>query len=106
MLVPCYDAIYSETDGMSHLLLADLSLTHFTPITKAQLLAGDTMPSQRHLEQMVDAIAGLHAYWWEHPQLGEGFTRIRHWFDGEDAYKKHTERRKREWALFLEQAAT
>ncbi|MFL5733420.1 MAG: hypothetical protein ACJ78Q_09470 [Chloroflexia bacterium] len=103
MLVPCYDAVYSEEDGNSHLLLADLSDTHLTPITKPQLLAGDTMPSERHLEQMVDAIAEFHAYWWEHPRLGREFA-IRRWFDGEAGYREHTERRRREWALFREQA--
>jgi hypothetical protein len=103
MLVPCYDAAISE-DGLSHLLLADLSATHVTPITKPQLLAGDTMPSQQHLEQMVDAIAAFHAYWWEHPQLGTGFAIIRGWFDGPDAYTRHVERRNREWSSFAEQA--
>jgi thiamine kinase-like enzyme len=104
MLVRCYDAVYREEDGMSHLLLADLSETHITPVTKPQLLAGETMPSQVYLEQMVDAIARFHAYWWQHPQLGNGFARIRNWFDGQDAYKQHTERRHREWATFSEQA--
>jgi hypothetical protein len=103
MLVRCYDAALSE-DGRSHLLLDDLSATHFTPVTKEQLLAGETMPSQEQLELMVDAIAGFHAYWWEHPRLGDGFARIRGWFDGEDAYKEHTERRKGEWSSFVEQA--
>jgi thiamine kinase-like enzyme len=104
MLVPCYDAALSVEDGASHLLLADLSATHFCPVTKPQVLAGDTMPSRRHLEQMVDAIAGFHAYWWEHPQLGKGFARIRNWFDGEDAYRRHTERRETNWATFRAQA--
>ena len=104
MLVCCYDVALSEEDGMSHLLLADLSATHFTPITKQQLLNGETMPSQEHLEQMVDAIAGFHAYWWEHLQLGAGFASIRGWFDSEDAYRQHTGRRRREWSLFLGQA--
>lgn len=103
MLVPCYDAALAE-DGSSHLLLADLSDTHYTAVTRSQFLAGDTMPAPQHLEQMVDAIAGLHAYWWEHPQLGHGFARIRGWFDGEDAYQQHTARRRREWALFRAQA--
>jgi thiamine kinase-like enzyme len=104
MLAPCYDAAYSEESGMSHLLLADLSTTHITPVTKAQLLAGETMPSQEHLEQMVDAIADFHAYWWEHPQLGKGFASIRTQLDGADAYRQYTERRKREWSIFTEQA--
>jgi thiamine kinase-like enzyme len=104
MLVRCYDAAYSAEDGRSHLLLADASDTHFTPVTKPQLLAGETMPAQAHLEAMVDALARLHAYWWEHPQLGHGFARIRHWFDGEAAYRQHTERRQREWAAFQAQA--
>jgi thiamine kinase-like enzyme len=104
MLVPCYDAVYSVDDGNSHIVLNDLSATHVTPVTRPQLLAGDTMPSQEHLEQMVDAIAGFHAYWWEHPQLGKGFGRLRTQLDGEDAYKQYTERREREWAIFLKTA--
>ena len=104
MLVHCYDAAYSTEDGMSHLLLADLSATHFTPITKPQLLAGDTMPSQQHLEQMVDAIAAFHAYWWEHPHLGKGFGRLRTQLDGKEAYIDYEERRQREWATFVQQA--
>jgi thiamine kinase-like enzyme len=104
MLVPCYDAAYSDESGMSHLLLADLSATHITPVTRAQLLAEETMPSWEHLEQMVDAIAGFHAYWWEHPQLGKGLAGIRTQLDGVDAYRQYTERRKREWSIFTEQA--
>jgi thiamine kinase-like enzyme len=104
MLVRCYDAVYSAEDGRSHLLLADVSDTHFTPVTKAQVLAGETMPAHAHLEAMVDAIARLHAYWWEHPQLGHGFARVRHWFDGEAAYRQHTARRHKEWATFQAQA--
>jgi hypothetical protein len=104
MLVDCYDAAYTPADGASHLLLADHSATHFTPVTKAQVLAGETMPAQAHLEPMVDAIARLHAYWWEHPQLGTGFARIRSWFDGERAYHQLIERRLKEWATFQAQA--
>jgi hypothetical protein len=104
MLVPCYDAQVATGDDTAHLLLADLSATHFTPITKPMILVGDTMPSEQHLECMVDTIASFHAYWWEHPHLGKGFGRIRNWFDGEDGYRKHTERRRRELDAFLEGA--
>jgi thiamine kinase-like enzyme len=62
------------------------------------------MPSQEHLEQMVDAIARFHAYWWEHPQLGKGFAGIRTQLDGEDAYRQYAERRNREWSTFVERA--
>ena len=101
MLVPCYDAQVADDNDTAHLLFADLSATHFTPITKPQILAGDTMPSEQHLDAMVDAIAAFHAYWWEHPHLGEGFGRIRNWFDGEEGYRKHMERRRRELSMFL-----
>jgi hypothetical protein len=102
MLVPCYDAQVADDNDTAHLLFADLSATHFTPITKPQILAGDTMPPEQHLDAMADTIAAFHAYWWEHPHLGTGFGRIRNWFDGEDGYRKHTERRQRELSAFLD----
>jgi len=64
-VVPCYDVAYSAEAGGYHLLLADLTDTHiafppsqFPPITP-------------YCEMIVDALADLHAYWWDHPRLGK-----------------------------------
>ena len=59
----CYDAAYDPATGRSHLLLEDLSTTHFST-------EGPLPPTRAHSEQMVDAYAALHAAWWEHPRLG------------------------------------
>ena len=59
----CYDALDDGRAGHFHLLLDDLSATHFRrphPIP----------PSPRHCELLVESLAHLHAYWWESPRLG------------------------------------
>jgi hypothetical protein len=61
----CFDVAYDPATGHSHLLLEDLSETHFTNQEK--------MPTSLRLcEQVVDAYARFHAFWWEHPKLGNG----------------------------------
>ena len=62
-LVSCFDAIYSPDSRRSHLLLEDLSGSHFQPELPIP-------PSQRHCELCVETLAQFHAFWWEHPSLG------------------------------------
>jgi aminoglycoside phosphotransferase (APT) family kinase protein len=60
----CYDA-EAEASGYAHILIDDLSETHFQkplPIP----------PSNRHCEMIVESLAQLHAMWWSHPRLGHG----------------------------------
>ncbi|MDT4898951.1 MAG: hypothetical protein QOH25_4028 [Acidobacteriota bacterium] len=62
--IRCYEAAYSPDSGRIHLLLDDLSETHFQtepPLT----------PAQSYCELAVDCLIELHAYWWEHPRLGK-----------------------------------
>jgi hypothetical protein len=60
-VVRCFDA--SADSRGSHLLLEDLSETHDQPELPVP-------PSTRHCELCVEALAQLHAFWWEHPWLG------------------------------------
>lgn len=61
--VTCVDAAWSAGTKAYHLLLEDLSETHATTKTGA--------PPSHHLgEQLIEAYARLHAFWWEHPDLG------------------------------------
>jgi len=60
-LARCYDAAYDRGTGSSHLLLEDLSSTH------AQL-EPPLPPSHPQCEGLVEALADVHAFWWEHPQ--------------------------------------
>jgi hypothetical protein len=62
-LVRCFDAAEDPATGFSHLLLEDLSATHFR---------GDA-PDDVCLRQWqfaAEALADLHAFWWEHETLG------------------------------------
>jgi hypothetical protein len=61
--VHCYDAVYAPATGQSHVLLEDLSETHFQ--TEWPL-----PPTQQHCETVMEGLARLHACWWEHPRLG------------------------------------
>ena len=63
-VVRCYDAVYSEQASRSHLLMEDLSETHISH--PPSMLP----PPQAHAEQIVDALACIHAHWWDHPRLG------------------------------------
>ncbi|MEM7114328.1 MAG: hypothetical protein AAF614_17970 [Chloroflexota bacterium] len=60
--VTCYDAVFDAETKSSHLLREDLSETHF----KA---SGDRKHYTYCREQIMDALALVHATWWEHPQL-------------------------------------
>jgi thiamine kinase-like enzyme len=75
--IPCFDTAYSSETGAAHILLQDLSDTHSTvPI-----------PVLNNCERAVDALARLHAFWWDHPRLGKDIGRFPSW-----------EKRQQEWA--------
>ena len=60
----CYAVSYAPETNHSHLLLEELSATHFTD-------QGPMPPSRPLCALVVEAYARLHAFWWEHPWLGE-----------------------------------
>ena len=60
-LVRCFDAVFSAERGRLHVLLEDPSDTHFSE-PPSQL-----PPRRDHCFGMVDAIAAVHAAWWERP---------------------------------------
>ena len=62
-VVRCFDSVYSIASHRSHLLLADLSDTHFQPEVPVP-------PLRRHCELCVETLAQFHAFWWEHANLG------------------------------------
>jgi hypothetical protein len=68
-LIKCYDAVYSPATGESHLLLDDLSETHF------QTDQGEA-PSCFYSELAIKCLAQFHAYWREHPTLGNDVGRF------------------------------
>ena len=62
--IHCYEAAYSSESKGWHILLENLAETHGST-------ADLTMPDERFCRQTIDALARLHAVWWEHPWLGE-----------------------------------
>ena len=62
--IRCHAAAYSSEYDRSHLLLDDLTETHFQPEPPHP-------PSKSYCELAVECMAQLHAHWWEHPQLGK-----------------------------------
>lgn len=57
----CYDAVFSADQHKLHLLLEDVSLTHYSE------LPSQLPPARRHCELIVQALADIHAAWWERP---------------------------------------
>lgn len=60
----CYDSYYDETSEQFHLILEDFQKEYSPSKDKAP-------PTARHREHVMDSLAILHAYWWEHPLLEE-----------------------------------
>ena len=101
MLVPCFSSEYDEATGDPHVLLADLSETHFTPFTIAQFRALQVVPEPDYLQQIVDCLAAFHAYWWEHPLLGSEFAAASPVFATAQGFAQRLEKRGSELEAFL-----
>lgn len=97
-----YAAEHDPRSGRSYCLLEDLSETHEPPVGRRQLLAGDGVPPDARLDAIVETLARLHAYWWQHPGLGsaDGLLAIRPWYRDRDHYRRHIARREAEFAAF------
>lgn len=68
-VVTCYDAKFDEKIGRSHILLKDISNTHF----QAQY---PIPPINMNCEKKIEALARLHAFWHEDARLGEFMSEI------------------------------
>lgn len=101
MIVPCYGAEADEATGRSYVLLLDVSATHQAPVTRDDLLAGQGVPSQAHLDLVVDTIAAFHAFWWEHSALGTTALGITPWYRDRAAWDESMKDGHDEWAAFI-----
>lgn len=100
MLARCYDAASDPVSGNSHVLLDDLSATHVPPVTRAQLIAGEAIPSPAHLRGCVDAIARFHTYWWQHPSLGVAPFPVSDWYRDATYYTRRVAQWQDQWTQF------
>ncbi|MFN8376560.1 MAG: aminoglycoside phosphotransferase family protein [Anaerolineae bacterium] len=84
-VVRCFDALYSDEQDRYHLLMEDLGDTHIA-LPPSQL-----PPPEAHCEMIVDALAQIHAYWWNDRRLGDEIgenpdeDHIRYFFEGDAA---------------------
>ena len=76
-LVPrCFDGHFDAESGTWHLLLEDLTDSH-------ELATVPTLPPSRDQSMaIVTTLAGLHAAWWNHPDLG---VTVGSWASAEDS---------------------
>lgn len=68
-LIPCYDAKYDEKTGRSHILLKDLTKTHFRtdyPIP----------PNNINCKRFIKGLAKIHAFWWDHELLEDFLLKL------------------------------
>lgn len=101
MIVRCYSAAHDEATGDSHLLLRDLSATHAPPLTRDQILAGESVPALQHQHAVIDALARFHAFWWEHAALGSGVAAVNEWCRDADHYGRYVEQLHGQWDRFI-----
>jgi hypothetical protein len=98
VIVPCYDATIDPQTRNSHLLLHDLSASHVAPLTRDQQLdVGNNLPSNEHLAQAIDTLARVHAFWWQHPQLGTNVAQVGAWCSDAAHMSNEVQRRQRAW---------
>lgn len=100
MLIPFIDGAYDEDTGVSHCLMHDVTETHHAPVSRERILAGDGVPKEGELAGCVEALAGLHGYWWEHPVLMDGTVGIPPPFRDEERYMAEMREQTEEWERF------
>lgn len=61
----CYDVRVGWDAGETHILLEDLSASHFVALPPYDCLSRETF------EQVMDAYLEVHARWWDHPRIGQ-----------------------------------
>ena len=82
-LVPrCFEAHWDSDTNAWHLLLEDLTDTHVVATT------WPLPPTTEQCEQILRALARLHAEWWDHSRLG---VSVGAWLDA-DAIDQHLQR--------------
>ncbi len=81
--------------GESFLLLEDLAATHRQPRSRDEIITGDGMPSEQDQLAVVDTLARLQAFWWDHPLRGSLFPA--YWMAEGEGFAPYAERRRASW---------
>ncbi len=107
IIVPCYAASYDEISGNSYLLLKDVSATHRPPLTRDQQISiVEGIPSKEDIASVVEALAQLHAYWWEHPLLESDRFTVGYWSRTRERFEQYRQRRAASWNRLIAREAS
>ncbi|WP_161606118.1 phosphotransferase [Microlunatus speluncae] len=79
-----------------YVLLEDLSATHVAPTTRDRILASG-LPIPTDQDAVIDCLARLQAYWWEHPLQGTGALDLGYWSEDGEGFARFAERRRTSW---------
>ncbi|WP_427892854.1 phosphotransferase family protein [Kribbella sp. GL6] len=91
-------------DDAPYVVLEDLSATHQHPITRAQTIQRpSTLPAPEDQLAVVDTLARLQAYWWEHPLQAAGALEFGYWSDDSEGFERYAQRRRASWRSVLDQ---
>ncbi len=71
-IISCYFATYDQEQQQTLLILEDLSDSHF-------LTDWPIPPEMNDCIKVVDCLAKIHAYWWNHPDLETDLSEKRFW---------------------------
>ena len=85
-VIPCYDAKFNEKTQRWHILLEDISITHFQ--TEYPL-----PPTNINCERYIEGLGKLHAFWWDDEHLEE-FIGKNHWIKNFDYEKRVNDQEK------------
>lgn len=99
----CFAAVVDPESGASFVLLEDLSATHAPPVSRTdQISIVRGMPARLHIDQVVDTLADMHAYWWQHPAMLETGIEIGCSSRDEPVFDAYLEHRRQAWVGFRE----
>ena len=79
-------------------LLEDLSATHRPPLTRDAIVGSSgATPSEPDQRAVIDTLARLQAFWWEHPLQDAGALDFGYWSDDGEGFAHYVERRRASW---------
>ena len=96
--VPCFAAAFDAQSGESYILLKDLSDTHHPPISReAQIRLDTNVLSDVDVSTVIDSLAQLHAYWWNHPYLKTDTFEVGYWWRNAERFERYIDKRQPAW---------
>lgn len=88
--------------GDDYLLLEDLSSTHHAPLTRDQIIGTPSvLPDPRDAAGVIETLARLQAFWWEHPLQGS-VLELGYWSADGEGFESYAERRTEAWQHVVE----